>query len=281
MSSKINMNTNQIYYLRNRKNIKEIPIKWKEMVYTSKSFNNYAKSPDFQGWSGELQDDLKETKIVLDQLKLRQGNSLLDVACGYGRTSILFASNHGLKVTGIDISPGLIEIAKKTALKRGLDIEYILGDPVHAPWHDGFNGVCILFNSLSVFSPQDVNVLLSNIHNTLVDNGRLFIDIDNKKTNCNYGVYKTNWYLEPYKLLLQEIYFHQEISVEVCRDIYFDLDSDTFDEAVLFKRIYSISEIEQQIKSTGFTIESIYGNWNLDKFIIDSPKIIIIARKDS
>ena len=133
------------------------------MVYTSKSFNNFAKSPDFQGWSGELQDDLKETKIVVDQLKLRQGNSLLDVACGYGRTSILFASNHGLKVTGIDISPGLIEIAKKTALKRGLDIEYILGDPVHAPWHDGFNGVCVLFNSLSVFSPQDVNVVLSNI----------------------------------------------------------------------------------------------------------------------
>ena len=49
-----------------------------------------------------------------------QGKWVLDVGCGSGRYAILMANSGAEAVTGIDLSPELIEIAAKHALRRNL-----------------------------------------------------------------------------------------------------------------------------------------------------------------
>ncbi|HVE97733.1 MAG TPA: class I SAM-dependent methyltransferase, partial [Mycobacteriales bacterium] len=51
----------------------------------------------------------------------------LDLACGTGAVAERAASV-GADVTGIDLSPGLIDTAKKRAADLGLDIDYRVGD---------------------------------------------------------------------------------------------------------------------------------------------------------
>ena len=51
-----------------------------------------------------------EVECLMELLDLKEGDSLLDVGCGPGRHSNLFAEK-GLNVTGIDISKEFIRIA--------------------------------------------------------------------------------------------------------------------------------------------------------------------------
>ena len=55
------------------------------------------------------------------------GERWLDIACGAGNLSEL-AAGAGARVTGIDISPRLIDVAKQRAQALGYDIEYRVGD---------------------------------------------------------------------------------------------------------------------------------------------------------
>ncbi|MGA2875448.1 MAG: class I SAM-dependent methyltransferase, partial [Nitrososphaerales archaeon] len=55
---------------------------------------------------------------------------VLDIGCGTGENAIFFASL-GLKVWGLDAAPLAIEKARKKALERGVQVEFIVGDAMH------------------------------------------------------------------------------------------------------------------------------------------------------
>jgi 2-polyprenyl-6-hydroxyphenyl methylase/3-demethylubiquinone-9 3-methyltransferase len=61
---------------------------------------------------------------------------LLDIGCGGGVLTEEFASM-GCQVTGIDISPRSIEIARKHAARTGLPIEYQVGSATQLPFKPG------------------------------------------------------------------------------------------------------------------------------------------------
>ena len=53
-----------------------------------------------------------------------RGLRILDVGCGEGENSVLLAKM-GAKVTGVDVSPGAIEVAKKQAALDGVEAEFL------------------------------------------------------------------------------------------------------------------------------------------------------------
>ena len=55
------------------------------------------------------------------------GPTILDIGCGNGDNAIYFASC-GFEVTGVDVSPKAIEIAKQKASKAGVDVTFIALD---------------------------------------------------------------------------------------------------------------------------------------------------------
>lgn len=59
----------------------------------------------------------------------------LELGCGTG-PGACFLAERGFRVTGIDLIPTAIEIAREQAAQRGLDITYEVGDVVELP-HDG------------------------------------------------------------------------------------------------------------------------------------------------
>ena len=66
-------------------------------------------------------------ELVVDRMSLQEGDRWLDLACGTGAVAEL-AERTGAAVTGIDLSPGLIETAQARASDRGIDIDYRVGD---------------------------------------------------------------------------------------------------------------------------------------------------------
>ena len=85
----------------------------------------------------ETLEDIHER--VIDTLAPSPGDRWLDLACGTGAIAERAASA-GADVTGLDLSPALIETAKERAAEQGLDIEYRVGDAENLPFEDGSFG---------------------------------------------------------------------------------------------------------------------------------------------
>jgi ubiquinone/menaquinone biosynthesis C-methylase UbiE len=60
-----------------------------------------------------------------------RGRSVLDVACGEGFYTRMVRQKGAAKVTGVDLSEGMIELARKQEAVHKLGIDYILGDARH------------------------------------------------------------------------------------------------------------------------------------------------------
>src|SRR5918995_5255640 len=92
-------------------------------------------------------DRSAELDRIWDALRLRRDAHVLDAGCGSGQWAIAFAER-GVHVTGIDLSPEMIRLARDDANVRGLDIEWRTGD------------VTRLADPLAVFDAIHARVLL-------------------------------------------------------------------------------------------------------------------------
>lgn len=60
------------------------------------------------------------------------GAAVLDVGAGTGAISLLLA-DLGYRVTALDLSPGMLERARRKAVERGLEIEFVVGPATEPP----------------------------------------------------------------------------------------------------------------------------------------------------
>lgn len=65
----------------------------------------------------------QEVDFLVAELGLRPGQRVLDVGCGPGRHALELA-RRGLRVTGVDISAGFVEVATAAAQREGLPAEF-------------------------------------------------------------------------------------------------------------------------------------------------------------
>ena len=81
-------------------------------------------------------------RTTVERLAPRPGERWLDVGCGTGGAAFL-AAEAGADVTGIDLSPVLIETARERAAERGLTLRLDEGDAESLPYEDAsFDVVC-------------------------------------------------------------------------------------------------------------------------------------------
>lgn len=99
---------------------------------------------------------MPEAEDFIVRLQLRSADRLLDVACGTGNLA-LPAAQAGAKVTGLDIAPNLLEVARARAAATGLSIQFDEGDAEQLPYEDEtFDVVVTMFGAM--FAPNPVKV---------------------------------------------------------------------------------------------------------------------------
>ena len=102
---------------------------------------------------------------------------ILDIGCGTGKISSLFTKDN--KVYGIDISPKILNIAKK----RNIITKQINLDKNKIPFKNNFFNIIFLFDIVEhVFLPEK---LLKESYNLLNNNGEIYITTHNAKIKDN------------------------------------------------------------------------------------------------
>src|SRR4051812_12491968 len=78
-------------------------------------------------------------ELLAERVGAEPGIELLDVATGSGNVAIAGAQR-GAHVTGLDLTPELLEAARSRAAEAGLDIRFVEGDAEELPVERGSLG---------------------------------------------------------------------------------------------------------------------------------------------
>ena len=139
-------------------------------------FNNISKTYDFLNHFMSLGIDIIWRKKAINELKKDQPKLILDVATGTGdfafeALSILKPE----KIIGVDISQGMLNIAKQKIAKRGLSekFEVKLGDSEKLPFEaNEFDAVTVAYG---VRNFENLEVGLADIHRVLKTGGKAVV----------------------------------------------------------------------------------------------------------
>jgi len=123
-----------------------------EHLYTGKVAQNYEKW--YNTPYGKRTDKL-EKDIFVHLVKPKKDQSVLTVGCGTGHFAFWFYSL-GLKVTGIDISPDMVGIARAIKQEKGItDITFIQKDASKLPFLDDSFDIVVFITSLEFIAQPE------------------------------------------------------------------------------------------------------------------------------
>jgi SAM-dependent methyltransferase len=198
--------------------------------------------PHYDEWMDKGESTLEdELHLVLKTFP--RPCMILDVGCGTGRISLPL-QNLGYHIVGVDISDGMIKIAKT----KGLQEAYI-ADFANFRYQLGvFDGIISLHAGFSYIN--DFGIIMSMIQkckNLLKADGRILWDTPNEKFFGNNRVLK--WYA-----------------------------GDEIVEAICYG--HAISILKRSFENEGFEIEDVWGSYSpLKKYKDCLPRIIMVAKK--
>ena len=96
---------------------------------------------------------LESTEELAKQMELRPGLRLLDVGSGIGGPARYFASEHGCKATGIDLTQEFVDVAASLSKKVKLDgmVEFRRGSALQLPFErDSFDRATMIHVGMNI-----------------------------------------------------------------------------------------------------------------------------------
>lgn len=143
-----------------------------------------------------------ESYYLLNRWKGQGKRDFLDLGCGLGRHSILFAKND-FNVYCFDISEEAIDRTKEWAEKENLKLNYNLGDMLNLPYEDESIDAILCRNVISHTDTEGMKKVIREIKRVLKNNGKCYLTLGSKST---WGFKETDWPMidENTKLRMEE-----------------------------------------------------------------------------
>lgn len=234
---------------------------------------------------GIQQYDELVVDFCIEVLGLGKGESVLDIACGAGDQSLLFAKR-GLDVSGFDLSSSLIKVAKKRAGEVGLKVDFSSRDMREMDFEERFKTAVLLSHSFGFFNHEENMGVLKGTYKALVKGGRLLLDLMNP---YNLPRFQKTWTKFEGGYLLSEPHVIDAPS-GVLRGrpaTFVDTESDRIilmNEDALSNndiRMYTALEITRMLKEVGFSKTEFYGQNKLPRmpYASESERMVVVATK--
>ena len=141
-----------------------------------KLFDNIA--PDYDKLNHILSMNIDKgwrRKAVKELLDTQEPLNILDVACGTGDFTIEIAQKApaGSKVTGIDLSEGMMKIGREKIKAAGVDAQMVQGDCEELPYADNtFHRISVGFG---VRNFEHLEIGLQQMHRVITPGGKLVV----------------------------------------------------------------------------------------------------------
>lgn len=216
----------------------------------------------------------RDVAVISSLIGLEPGMRVLDLACGHGRIANGLAER-GAVVTGLDSSPPYLELARKGAAERGVEVAYVEGDMRSLPWTEEFDGVVNWFTAFGYFPDEENRAVLGQIHRALRPGGRLIIDHLNRDRVL--------------KEFQPTVATEREGNLMIDRHTYFPETGVLQNERIVVKagaqrrfrfsvRMFTLPEIRDWLLHAGF--DDVRGfDENGDAYTLEGRRMVVLATK--
>lgn len=241
----------------------------------------------------DYMDDLP----TLREFARRTGGPLLELGCGTGRLAVPLAGA-GYEVTGVDLSAEMLAIARQRSLVAGKPagkaaerLTLVEGDYRDAPLGGPYRLAFIVMNTfLHLLTQADQLAALRHWREHLAPDGLLLIDIFFPDIDVLAGLngqveFDKSWQdpetgaeimkqiirtVDPAEQILHVTFLYDTVQP----DGQMERTVVRFDLRYLWR-----FEAELLLERAGYTVEGIYGSWDLEPFDAGSERMILAARK--
>lgn len=248
-------------------------------------FGTYARFYDLD--LGSVDEDL----FLLRQFARRSSSPILELGCGTGR-ALLPLARDGHRVVGVDVSPAMLEIARRKVEAEGLAgrVSLVEQDMRNLDLQERFNLVFAAISSFSHLLTLDEQLAtLSRVREHLAPGGTLLLDLFNPDL-AHLLEFRGQMTLDKiiYDADGQRLLKFRTETVDLARQVIHvtyvvdRVDDQGHVERTLFPfemRYLFRYELELLLLHAGFEVEAIYGSYDLDDFDQDSPSMIAVARQ--
>ena len=213
--------------------------------------------------------------LIIKNIEIPLGGKVLDLACGPGRHSILFARK-GFEVTGIDLSENLLRVAESTARKEKLNIKFIKADLRRVDLTEKFDLIVNLFTSFGYFEKDVDNFSIFRTASNLLRPGGYFVFDFLNSNFIENNLVRESRQDKPHEIIIQK---RRIEGGRIIKDINIQYNGKvkTFYESV---KLYRWGELSEAIHENGLAIKKTFGDFTGSDFIeATSPRMIIIAQK--
>ena len=138
-----------------------------------------------KGWNWEKADSdiwldpSEESYYFCEKWKKQGRRSVLDLGCGLGRHSVLFAK-HGFKVTAVDISDYAVKSVREAEKRENVVVTSKVCDMLELPFRENSFDCIFSYNAISHTDTEGFHRILNKIKKVLKPDGEIFLTLCSK-----------------------------------------------------------------------------------------------------
>ncbi len=221
----------------------------------------------------------REVAFAGQALDLKAGARVLDLCCGQGRHSVLFAGR-GFQVTGLDLNPAYLELAQQSARAANVTLKTIAADMRQIPFEDRFDAIVNMYSSFGYLeSETEDRKVLESAAKALKSGGRLMLDMLNREwAVANY--IQNDWhsggdgtlYVERRDLDLASSRMHVKFTI-------IGPHGGRRDSVGHHIRLYTLTETTRLLQQVGLNVTGVFGGFDAEAYAIGTRRMIVLAQK--
>jgi len=233
------------------------------------------------GYLAVYDDFLAErTPVEVDQiealLQLHPPRRILDLPCGQGRHAIELA-RRGYEVTGVDLSPYMLGVAKERAEANSVRVRWLTGDMREALPGETFDVVLNLFTSFGYFADEaDDRRVVRAAASMLESGGRFLLEVINgQRVMGNFQ--EREWFTVGQMAVMER----RSLDVPTRRMVVQRTVSSTNgdDTSVHAVRLYSGPDVKTMLHAAGFGRVELYGDWDGAPLVPESLRVLAVGTR--
>ncbi|KOU07750.1 methyltransferase [Streptomyces sp. NRRL F-2295] len=205
------------------------------------------------------------------------GTRVLDLCCGPGLFVVPLAAR-GYEVTGVDLSPSMLERARAARDAAGAKARLERADMLTYREPEAFDVVLNVFTSFGYFEAAEDNLrVLRNARESLAPGGRLLVDVMGKEVLAG-------WIGRPKAVDLPDGSYvvQRDTVLDSWRRLRTDwtlVRGTTARTASITSWLYSAAELHALFEEAGFTDVECFGGFDASGYDQDSDRLVVRGRR--